>query len=164
MRVVCWIEIPPNEQNTKLTSLWLLFIKGSLVLRIIMHGGSFSKFAYLLVYIKVPGSYLDLRVTSMTNALHPFCSKCGWRMGGLDSWNGRACKCGHSAPPMDVNHPVDVVKDVAAHVYPNNDLDEASFAEAKLALDATIEGLDPLGGPLQPEVYYEPKGKNPSGN
>jgi hypothetical protein len=26
--------------------------------------------------------------------LHPGCTKCGWRMGGVDSWNGNACKCG----------------------------------------------------------------------
>lgn len=34
------------------------------------------------------------------NVLHPFCNKCGWRKGGVDSWDGRACKCGHSAPAM----------------------------------------------------------------
>lgn len=32
--------------------------------------------------------------------LSPFCHKCGWRKGGPDSWNGRACKCGMSAPPL----------------------------------------------------------------
>ena len=26
----------------------------------------------------------------------PFCSTCGWRCGGTDSWNGIACKCGKS--------------------------------------------------------------------
>jgi hypothetical protein len=26
--------------------------------------------------------------------LHPACHKCGWRMGGVDSWNGSTCKCG----------------------------------------------------------------------
>jgi hypothetical protein len=31
--------------------------------------------------------------------LHPFCRKCGWRRGGVDSWDGRACKCGISEPP-----------------------------------------------------------------
>ena len=37
---------------------------------------------------------------------------------------------------------------------------QPTFAEAKLALDATIEGLDPLGGPLQPEGdYHEPEGR-----
>lgn len=36
-----------------------------------------------------------------TKVLHPFCNTCGWRKGGLDSWDGKACKCGHSAPPMD---------------------------------------------------------------
>jgi len=32
--------------------------------------------------------------------LHPFCNTCGWRKGGLDSWNGRACKCRLWEPPM----------------------------------------------------------------
>jgi len=32
--------------------------------------------------------------------LHPFCNVCGWRKGGVDSWNGRACRCGHSEPAM----------------------------------------------------------------
>lgn len=30
--------------------------------------------------------------------LHPFCNTCGWRKGGIDSWDGRACKCGHYEP------------------------------------------------------------------
>jgi hypothetical protein len=32
--------------------------------------------------------------------LHPYCNACGWRKGGVDSWNGRACKCGHSEPAI----------------------------------------------------------------
>lgn len=32
--------------------------------------------------------------------LHPYCQKCGWRKGGVDSWNGKACKCGEYAPPI----------------------------------------------------------------
>jgi hypothetical protein len=32
--------------------------------------------------------------------LRPFCAACCWRMGGPDSWNGAACKCGHSRPPL----------------------------------------------------------------
>jgi hypothetical protein len=35
--------------------------------------------------------------------LHPMCNECGWRKGGVDSWNGRACKCGFAAPPMRVD-------------------------------------------------------------
>lgn len=31
---------------------------------------------------------------------HPFCHVCGWRKGGVDSWDGRACKCGLSEPAM----------------------------------------------------------------
>jgi len=27
--------------------------------------------------------------------LHSFCWACGWRKSGPDSWNGKACKCGH---------------------------------------------------------------------
>jgi len=34
--------------------------------------------------------------------IHPFCRKCGWRRGGLDSWNGHACKCGISEPVYQV--------------------------------------------------------------
>lgn len=30
-------------------------------------------------------------------SLHPMCNVCGWAKGGLDSWNGHACKCGHSS-------------------------------------------------------------------
>jgi len=33
-------------------------------------------------------------------ALHPFCNTCGWRKGGVDSWNGAVCKCGHQEPPI----------------------------------------------------------------
>ncbi len=32
--------------------------------------------------------------------LRPYCMKCGWRKGGVDSWNGAACKCGLSEPPI----------------------------------------------------------------
>lgn len=31
--------------------------------------------------------------------LRPYCKICGWRKGGVDSWNGVACKCGHTEPP-----------------------------------------------------------------
>lgn len=34
------------------------------------------------------------------NPLHPFCKVCGWRKGGIDSWDGNRCKCGHSGLPM----------------------------------------------------------------
>lgn len=34
-------------------------------------------------------------------ALHPWCSDCGWRKGGVDSWDGRACKCGLREPPIE---------------------------------------------------------------
>lgn len=37
---------------------------------------------------------------------YPFCGVCGWRKGGMDSWDGYRCKCGHSTmpkplPPID---------------------------------------------------------------
>lgn len=32
--------------------------------------------------------------------LRPWCSACGWRKGGLDSWDGVKCKCGFSEPPL----------------------------------------------------------------
>lgn len=32
--------------------------------------------------------------------LHPFCQRCGWRKGGQDSWDGKACKCGEYEPPI----------------------------------------------------------------
>lgn len=37
--------------------------------------------------------------------LHPYCYTCGWRKGGMDSWDGRACKCGHAAPPIETLMP-----------------------------------------------------------
>lgn len=40
---------------------------------------------------------------------HPHCKKCGWAMGGMDSWSGRACKCGHYSPPLP-NKPATVAE------------------------------------------------------
>lgn len=31
---------------------------------------------------------------------HPFCNACGWRRGGVDSWDGLRCKCGFSEQPI----------------------------------------------------------------
>jgi len=33
--------------------------------------------------------------------LRPYCTVCGWRKGGVDSWDGRACKCKLTAPPLE---------------------------------------------------------------
>lgn len=44
---------------------------------------------------KHPGNF-----SATGKPLHPFCNVCGWRKGGLDSWNGRACKCGDMSPPF----------------------------------------------------------------
>ena len=34
-------------------------------------------------------------------SFYPVCRKCGWRMGGpVDSWDGKACKCGKSVAPL----------------------------------------------------------------
>jgi hypothetical protein len=41
-------------------------------------------------------------VIGPNSKLHPFCRKCGWRKGGIDSWDGKACKCGHSEPPYQL--------------------------------------------------------------
>lgn len=41
-----------------------------------------------------------MSVTGHTRMLHPFCKTCGWRKGGLDSWDGRSCKCGHYEPAL----------------------------------------------------------------
>jgi hypothetical protein len=32
--------------------------------------------------------------------LRPLCEVCGWRKGGMGSWDGKGCKCGHSEPPI----------------------------------------------------------------
>lgn len=37
--------------------------------------------------------------------LHPYCRTCGWRKGGLDSWDGKRCKCGHREPPLETLSP-----------------------------------------------------------
>ena len=36
----------------------------------------------------------------MSTPVRPYCTVCGWRKGGLDSWDGKACKCGMREPPM----------------------------------------------------------------
>lgn len=36
---------------------------------------------------------------SKPRTVRPLCMKCGWAMGGVDSWSGGQCKCGHQAPP-----------------------------------------------------------------
>lgn len=38
--------------------------------------------------------------SSARATLYPFCSICGWRRGGQDSWDGKACKCGLSSEPI----------------------------------------------------------------
>jgi hypothetical protein len=37
---------------------------------------------------------------SIDPKLRPWCQVCGWRKGGVDSWDGVKCKCGHSEPPL----------------------------------------------------------------
>ena len=41
---------------------------------------------------------------AMTSALHPQCQACGWRTGGVDSWDGKACKCGDSEPAIPASN------------------------------------------------------------
>lgn len=38
--------------------------------------------------------------------LRPFCNVCGWRKGGVDSWNGKSCKCRHTEPPIQLVEPL----------------------------------------------------------
>lgn len=47
---------------------------------------------------------MDLRdgLTQQQLALRPMCRKCGWAMGGVDSWNGVACRCGFRSAPYSV--------------------------------------------------------------
>ena len=33
----------------------------------------------------------------MTMIRYPHCKVCGWAKGGVDSWDGKACKCKHTA-------------------------------------------------------------------
>jgi hypothetical protein len=42
-------------------------------------------------------------------ALYPVCQICGWRKGGVDSWDGHRCKCRHDneAKRMCTCHPDD---------------------------------------------------------
>jgi hypothetical protein len=43
----------------------------------------------------LPNLLAGLSETDMS--LTPMCNACGWRKGGLDSWDGQSCKCGHSS-------------------------------------------------------------------
>lgn len=36
----------------------------------------------------------------LEGGLRPYCQACGWRKGGADSWDGRACKCGEQSPSL----------------------------------------------------------------
>jgi hypothetical protein len=44
-----------------------------------------------------PALDLTAGFTERQLALCPFCGACGWRKGGINSWSGGACKCGHGA-------------------------------------------------------------------
>lgn len=46
-----------------------------------------------------PGCESCDKLSRPRQPIHPPCPRCGWRMGGVDSWNGRACKCGKTAAP-----------------------------------------------------------------
>lgn len=49
-------------------------------------------------WIAAKKAALAAGLTERDLSLTPMCNACGWRKGGLDSWNGNACKCGHSSP------------------------------------------------------------------
>lgn len=36
---------------------------------------------------------------------HRFCKVCGWRQGGIDSWDGKACKCGIRSIALPIGDP-----------------------------------------------------------
>ena len=46
----------------------------------------------------MPPPDLLINLSEKELSLTPMCNICGWRKGGLDSWNGGACKCGNSSP------------------------------------------------------------------
>lgn len=75
----------------------------------------------------------------MNKVLHPFCNACGWRKGGLDSWDGNKCKCGHYAPPMPAIYLVCPVRNVTP---------ELSEQIAKY-----VSNLEKLGA----NVHYPPR-------
>lgn len=39
---------------------------------------------------------------TLIEPVHEFCNVCGWRKGGIDSWDGKRCKCrrGHNTGPV----------------------------------------------------------------
>lgn len=37
----------------------------------------------------------------MSAPMRPYCHLCSWRQGGPGSWDGRACRCGLSSPPLE---------------------------------------------------------------
>ena len=44
-----------------------------------------------------------MQIVAQTDAPQPFrpwCKECGWRKGGVDSWNGVSCKCGFNEAPL----------------------------------------------------------------
>jgi len=43
-----------------------------------------------------------MMTTKTPKPLHPFCRTCGWRRGGVDSWDGHACKCKISEQPYQL--------------------------------------------------------------
>ncbi len=49
--------------------------------------------------VEMEAPYTPLSPGSL-KPLHPFCNVCGWRKGGIHSWDGRACKCRLSELPM----------------------------------------------------------------
>lgn len=64
--------------------------------------------------------------------LYPYCNVCGWRKGGVDSWNATACKCGYHAQPFAVTAAVGAVD--SRNSFPvgaldDNDLDAADASE-----------------------------------
>lgn len=53
--------------------------------------------AYIpLVYVPRAGGLIPV-------PLHQWCNVCGWRKGGVDSWDGLRCKCKIMGSPMVID-------------------------------------------------------------
>lgn len=45
--------------------------------------------------------HFTVLVNDEPKPLRPYCQRCGWRKGGPDSWDGNACKCHFTEPPIE---------------------------------------------------------------
>lgn len=96
--------------------------------------------------------------------LRPFCHTCGWRKGGLDSWDGNACKCGYRALPMamtgEQNYDVLLTSAVSRLHARRDPLDKTRWVyfakESESTWSVTTEAMLQLGlMPETAEAYYK---------